>query len=63
MLMINATRHHETSFGVFGPRPLSVRPRVGGACAGNPPAIRQKFKFGVGNEYLDQILGRPADLC
>jgi hypothetical protein len=63
MLMISATRHHETSFGVYGPRPTSAMPRLGGKRRGNPPTSRQKFKIGAGNEYPDQILGRPAGLC
>jgi hypothetical protein len=63
MLMINATRHHETSFGVYGPGRITVMSRLSGKRRSNPPVTRQKFKIGVGNEYLDQILGRPADLC
>jgi|GEM_PF-4894300 hypothetical protein len=63
MLMINATRHLETGFGVFAPLPMTAWVRRSRHGHGKAPEARQKFKVGVENEHLDQILGRPAALC
>lgn len=64
-LMINAYRHLDARFGGLHRRPISwvaellSRPGKGTAAA----ATRRKFGQGVGNEHLDQIVGRSAALC
>jgi hypothetical protein len=62
MLMINANRHLEANFGVFGLAPNWIGVRLSRYGKGRSPATRQKFKNGVGNECFDQIMGRPAAL-
>jgi len=62
MLMINATRHLDASFGVFGLAPNWIGVCLRQYGKGRSPATRQKFKNGVGNVHFDQIMGRPAAL-
>jgi len=62
MLMINATRHLDASFGVY-PRPsIWAGPCLRQFGERTPPATRQLIKRGVGNVCFDQIMGRPAGL-
>jgi hypothetical protein len=61
--MINFTRYSGTGAGVCGPRSMTALSGPSRFGRDKNPSERQKLKIGVENEYLDQIMGRQADLC
>jgi hypothetical protein len=61
--MIHFTRYSGTGLGVCGPRSMTAMLRPSCFGRGKNPAERQKINIGVENEYLDQVMGRQADLC
>jgi hypothetical protein len=62
MLLIHANRHFAASIGVSRVLPNMSGPYPRQLGKGRAPEARQKFIYGVGNEHLDQIIGRPAAL-
>lgn len=63
MLMINAARHLDSSFGVYGRAPGWTGVNLRQPSKGAPFSARQQFRNGVGNDYVDQVLGRSSALC
>lgn len=63
MQMINANRHLGTSFGVYGRALGWIGARLRQPCKGAPSSTRQQFRNGVGNEHVDQVVGRSSALC
>jgi len=68
MLKFSAIRHLDANLSGVYPRPSMGSgpglPRIGMVRVGKARAAakRQQFMQGVGNECLDQIMGRPAGL-
>jgi hypothetical protein len=63
MLNINATRHLDAGFGVYGISSswIGERPDMAGKCL--LPAAENSIHDGVGDEHTGKIMGPSAALC